>query len=260
MKPNLTALARPGLFVLGTLAGASLPATAGPISVPSFNFANASGQAPNVQNAVMRPSDIGVDDMVQLVRGGGGFGGHGGGGHMFMPRFGGGGHHGGWGGGGWRGGGGWHGGGGRNFRAAAWSGGGRHWNGGGWHGGGGRWHGGNNWHGGGWHGGWHGNNWHGGGWRGNNWNCWNCGWGGGWDDSWAAWSLGLGVGTALAYNNYYDSGPGYYDYGPAYYTPAYTQPGGHVQWCYNRYRSYRSSDNTFQPNNGPRRQCVSPYG
>lgn len=32
----------------------------------------------------------------------------------------------------------------------------------------------------------------------------------------------------------------------------------HTQWCYNRYRSYRASDNTFQPNNGPRRQCVSP--
>jgi len=33
----------------------------------------------------------------------------------------------------------------------------------------------------------------------------------------------------------------------------------HVQWCYNRYRSYRDYDNTFQPYNGPRRQCYSPY-
>ncbi|ESY53238.1 MULTISPECIES: BA14K family protein [unclassified Mesorhizobium] len=33
----------------------------------------------------------------------------------------------------------------------------------------------------------------------------------------------------------------------------------HVQWCYDRYRSYRASDNTFQPNYGPRRQCNSPY-
>ncbi|MGN6766364.1 MAG: BA14K family protein [Rhizobiaceae bacterium] len=33
----------------------------------------------------------------------------------------------------------------------------------------------------------------------------------------------------------------------------------HVQWCYNRYRSYRASDNTYQPYGGPRRQCVSPY-
>jgi hypothetical protein len=42
------------------------------------------------------------------------------------------------------------------------------------------------------------------------------------------------------------------------------QPGrlsqAHVNWCYNRYRSYRASDNTFQPYNGPRRACSSPYG
>ncbi|MCF6114427.1 BA14K family protein [Mesorhizobium muleiense] len=33
----------------------------------------------------------------------------------------------------------------------------------------------------------------------------------------------------------------------------------HVQWCYDRYRSYRASDNTFQPNYGRRQQCNSPY-
>jgi hypothetical protein len=33
----------------------------------------------------------------------------------------------------------------------------------------------------------------------------------------------------------------------------------HVQWCYDRYRSYRASDNTFQPNYGPRQECRSPY-
>ncbi|CAG1003510.1 Lectin-like protein BA14k [Rhizobiaceae bacterium] len=33
----------------------------------------------------------------------------------------------------------------------------------------------------------------------------------------------------------------------------------HVRWCYDRYRSYRDWDNTFQPYNGPRRQCYSPY-
>ncbi len=33
----------------------------------------------------------------------------------------------------------------------------------------------------------------------------------------------------------------------------------HVQWCYDRYRSYRASDNTFQPYNGPRQLCYSPY-
>jgi hypothetical protein len=30
----------------------------------------------------------------------------------------------------------------------------------------------------------------------------------------------------------------------------------HVDYCYSRYRSYRASDNTYQPNYGPRRQCV----
>ncbi|SDA98521.1 BA14K family protein [Mesorhizobium qingshengii] len=33
----------------------------------------------------------------------------------------------------------------------------------------------------------------------------------------------------------------------------------HVQWCYDHYRSYRASDNTYQPYSGPRRQCNSPY-
>lgn len=35
--------------------------------------------------------------------------------------------------------------------------------------------------------------------------------------------------------------------------------GSHAQWCANRYRSYRAYDNTYQPNYGPRKQCVSPY-
>lgn len=33
----------------------------------------------------------------------------------------------------------------------------------------------------------------------------------------------------------------------------------HVDWCYRRYRSYRASDNTFQPYNGGRRECYSPH-
>ena len=31
--------------------------------------------------------------------------------------------------------------------------------------------------------------------------------------------------------------------------------GSHAEYCYNRYRSYRASDNTYQPNYGPRREC-----
>ena len=33
----------------------------------------------------------------------------------------------------------------------------------------------------------------------------------------------------------------------------------HVRYCYDRYRSYRAYDNSFQPYNGPRQQCYSPY-
>jgi hypothetical protein len=35
--------------------------------------------------------------------------------------------------------------------------------------------------------------------------------------------------------------------------------GSHTQWCANRWASYRAYDNTYQPYNGGRRQCVSPY-
>lgn len=44
--------------------------------------------------------------------------------------------------------------------------------------------------------------------------------------------------------------------------PRYAAPAAgnaHVQWCMSQYRSYRVSDNSFQPYNGPRQQCVSPY-
>ena len=33
----------------------------------------------------------------------------------------------------------------------------------------------------------------------------------------------------------------------------------HYQWCEDHYKSYRVSDNTYQPYHGPRQQCVSPY-
>ncbi|WP_245294781.1 BA14K family protein [Rhizobium rhizosphaerae] len=46
--------------------------------------------------------------------------------------------------------------------------------------------------------------------------------------------------------------------GGATAAPRAAYGNSHVQWCMNRYRSYRASDNTYQPNNGPRRQCVSP--
>ncbi|RWP44362.1 BA14K family protein [Mesorhizobium sp.] len=67
--------------------------------------------------------------------------------------------------------------------------------------------------------------------------------------------LGLGLGLGSMYNNY-----NYYDApAPRRYYRAGRLSNAHVQWCYNRYRSYRTWDNTFQPYNGPRQQCWSPY-
>lgn len=40
--------------------------------------------------------------------------------------------------------------------------------------------------------------------------------------------------------------------------PAY-RGDPHVQWCSQRYRSYDVRTDTFQPYNGPRRYCNSPY-
>lgn len=34
----------------------------------------------------------------------------------------------------------------------------------------------------------------------------------------------------------------------------------HIDWCHNRWRSYRVTDNSYQPYNGSRRICISPYG
>ncbi|MCV9906471.1 BA14K family protein [Brucella sp. HL-2] len=63
------------------------------------------------------------------------------------------------------------------------------------------------------------------------------------------------------YRPYYrDWGPPVYRHPPRYRpAPMYRGGNAHVRWCYNRYRSYRAYDNTFQPNYGPRRQCYSPY-
>lgn len=61
------------------------------------------------------------------------------------------------------------------------------------------------------------------------------------------------------YRPYYQ--PNFRPAPPRYYRERTYRSGRnvHVNWCYNRYRSYRASDNTFQPNYGPRRQCYSPY-
>lgn len=128
-----------------------------------------------------------------------------------------------------------------------------------------------NWGGNGWRGdrGWRRDGWRGDGWRGRHWrgDGWrgDRGWHRGWrDDGWRyrrhyrhGWNnsgvyLGLGLlGSGLLYDDYY------YRPRPRIYRAP--RASGHVQWCYARYRSYRAWDNTFQPNYGPRRQCISPY-
>jgi hypothetical protein len=65
----------------------------------------------------------------------------------------------------------------------------------------------------------------------------------GWWYPLAAFGVGAAIGSMAAQPRYYGNG----------YSSA------HYQWCENRYRSYRASDNTFQPYNGPRQQCYSPY-
>ncbi len=60
-----------------------------------------------------------------------------------------------------------------------------------------------------------------------------------------AFITGAIVGGAIASGN---SGVRVRNYGSA-----------HVDWCSSQYRSYRASDNTFQPYNGGRRTCMSPY-
>ena len=60
---------------------------------------------------------------------------------------------------------------------------------------------------------------------------------------------------------YLQFGTPYY-HQPYYHAPrrAYNLSRAHYRWCDARYRSYRASDNTFNPGkNRPRRQCISPY-
>ena len=45
-----------------------------------------------------------------------------------------------------------------------------------------------------------------------------------------------------------------------YREPAYVNRGSaHVNWCYNRYRSYHARSNTFVTYGGRTKQCYSPY-
>ena len=81
--------------------------------------------------------------------------------------------------------------------------------------------------------------------------------GGGYYDDGAAALLGLGLGLGLGsmYNSTTTTVTTMTATTRRAATIAQRLSSAHVQWCYNRYRSYRAWDNTFQPYNGPRQQC-----
>jgi len=95
------------------------------------------------------------------------------------------------------------------------------------------------------------------------------------DRSWRGWDESDRRYPRYHNRNHYRSGPSVYlDLyvpGQRYYEPRYVQPRyvprrvirlseAHVQWCYDRYRSYRAYDNTYNPGKKrPRQQCYSPY-
>ncbi len=51
----------------------------------------------------------------------------------------------------------------------------------------------------------------------------------------------------------------YRDRRPVYQERRINSHRAHTNWCHNQYRSYRQSDNTFQPYHGGRRLCISPF-
>lgn len=61
------------------------------------------------------------------------------------------------------------------------------------------------------------------------------------------WWIGAGIG--------FGAGAYYYDRAPV---AGYGKR--HVQWCYDRYRSYNARTNTWVAYSGAVRQCISPYG
>jgi hypothetical protein len=81
----------------------------------------------------------------------------------------------------------------------------------------------------------------------------------------AAFGAGAIIGGALAAPRYAE--PRYVE--PQYVRPQYVQPAPvyrasglnprHYEWCSARYRSYDSYTNSFQPYNGPRQACLSPF-
>lgn len=75
----------------------------------------------------------------------------------------------------------------------------------------------------------------------------------------AAFGAGALIGGAIASEpRYVEPAPRYVEPAPRYVERSDINPQ-HYDWCAARYRSYDSYSNTFQPNYGPRQQCLSPY-
>jgi hypothetical protein len=82
-----------------------------------------------------------------------------------------------------------------------------------------------------------------------------------------------GTGPGLYYSYHPEHVPGYPQDLRGYPVPLYSTSraaihryalygnewSAHIGWCHERWRSYRASDNSYQPVYGPRRQCRSPY-
>jgi hypothetical protein len=83
-----------------------------------------------------------------------------------------------------------------------------------------------------------------------------------------------GTGPGLYYSYHPDHVPGYPQDLRGYPVPLYSTSGrtvhryaagygngrsAHVDWCQRKWRTYRASDNSYQPIYGQRRLCRSPY-
>ena len=82
---------------------------------------------------------------------------------------------------------------------------------------------------------------------------------GDYSDAWYDQPPLLGTGPGLYYSYHPEHLPGYPTQFRGSRASATAVDDAHVQWCYDRWRSYRASDNTYQPLFGARRECVSPY-
>ena len=78
------------------------------------------------------------------------------------------------------------------------------------------------------------------------------------------------TGPGLYYRYHPDHVPGYPEDFRGYPVPIYSTShpqaaryedgwSAHIGWCRDRWLTYRASDNSYQPFDGPRRQCRSPF-